>query len=168
MVHLLNLQLCKQVSAEGGFIQRSVRTVRQSNRDLWAGMPSVHLQHCLVTHQQLLNHSVCVCMCVWTGWIQHHGQSPSEIQRQRILLQSCFVSLHRGRAKRKGQFSVEDAQIDMEIWYRWCVWFLFCCSSLLESMKRCFQPSQIQENANFWRFVIIEFVLIIFNQGGLD
>lgn len=110
------------------------------------------LQHCLVTHQ------LCVCVCVRTGWIQHHGQSPSEIQRQRILLQSCFVSLHRGRAKRKGLFSVEDAQIVMENWYRWWYVFIFCCSSLLESMKRCFQPSQIQENANFWRFVIIEFV----------
>lgn len=71
MVHLFNLQLCKQVSAEGGFIQRSVRAVPESNRDLRAGTPSVDLLQILPTllaHQQLLNHSVIpVCVCEQVG-----------------------------------------------------------------------------------------------------
>ncbi len=71
MVCLLHLQLCKQVSAEGGFIQRSVRAVPESNRDLWAGKTSVCLLQILTTllaHQHLLNHSgIPVCVCKQVG-----------------------------------------------------------------------------------------------------
>lgn len=162
MVCLLNLQLCKQVSAEGGFIQRSVRAVPEGNRDLWAGKPSVCLLQILTTllaHRQSLNHSgilVCVCQQVGTNTMDNPllKYSAKEYFFKASLCHFIVDELNAKVSSPSGHrariYIRRTAADNMHV-------FFLCCSSLLESMKRCFQPSRIQENASFWRFVMIQF-----------
>ncbi len=174
MVCLLHLQLCKQVSAEGGFIQRSVRAVPESNRDLWAGKPSVCLLQILpltrstAFAKSLEFLSVSVNRLDPTPWTTPCWNTAPKNTSSKL---PCATSSWTSSMQRSALHQVikhahirRTAADNMHAFFSvvaryWKVW------------RDVFQPSQIQENASFWRFVMIKFAAYkthIVIGGGLD